>query len=207
MSEGKIHTVLLYGPPGSGKGTQGRVLGGLPGMYHCASGDVFRQLHPRSEYGQLVGNYLVQGDLVPDDLSVKIWKDHIHKEIDRNNFHDRADMLLLDGIPRTVEQCDMLSDKLDVLAVLNMVCKDEEKLIRRLRMRAMKENRPDDAKESVIRHRMEVYHETTAPVLEYYPQEIQAEIDAMKMPGEVLIQILEVIVPIQKVHMVLVNGY
>ena len=66
-------TVLLFGPPGSGKGTQGKILGAMPAFFHCACGDVFRSLDPKSEMGVEFANYSKAGSLVPDELTVKLW--------------------------------------------------------------------------------------------------------------------------------------
>jgi len=192
-------TVLLFGPPGAGKGTAGRCLGAIPGFFHCACGDVFRQIDPRSELGRIFLEYSSKGELVPDDAVVKIWHGHIKKMQTLGQYKPHVDLLILDGLPRNIHQAQMLEEELSVLKVMHLVCPDEEAMFERLRRRALKDNRLDDAKESVIRHRWEVYKEETAPVLAYYEGKV-SEINALKSPAEVLQQILDEIVPIQNAH-------
>ncbi len=193
-------TVLLMGPPGAGKGTQGRILGNIPGFFHCACGDVFRRLNPSSELGQIVIDYSSRGELVPDDVTVKIWHAQIRAQQGLGAYKPETDLLVLDGIPRTVPQAKILEEEVEVLALMHLVCRDEEKMIERLRRRAMRENRIDDAKESVIRHRWDVYQKETAPVLAHYPKKLIREINVLVSPAEVLRQILEVVIPIQNEH-------
>ncbi|MBI1371938.1 MAG: AAA family ATPase [Phycisphaera sp.] len=193
-------TVLLFGPPGSGKGTAGRCLGTIPGFFHCACGDVFRKIDPSSELGRVFIEYSSKGELVPDDATVGMWHAHIRKMHAIGSYKPHVDLLILDGIPRNVHQAEMLEKELEVLRVMHLVCNDESEMIDRLRRRALKDNRLDDAKESVIRHRWEIYKEESAPVLAYYPPEIVSEIDALQSPAEVLRQILDVVVPIQNEH-------
>lgn len=192
-------TVLLVGPPGAGKGTQGRVLGLIPGFYHCACGDVFRRLDPTSELGKTFIEYSSRGELVPDELTVKMWHAHIRKVEALGAYKPKQDLLVLDGIPRNVEQAKVLDEEIRVLKVISLVCGSDEEMISRLRRRAIKENRFDDAKEDVIRHRWEVYNEETAPVLEHY-KDCVIEVDAMHSPAEVLRQSLDIVVPIQNAH-------
>jgi adenylate kinase len=93
-----------------------------------------------------------------------------------------------------------MRERIDVLLVLHLVCPDEAKMIERLRRRALKENRFDDAKESIIRHRWEVYREETAPVLNAYPSSIISEVNAQASPAQVLRQILDIVIPVQATH-------
>jgi adenylate kinase len=99
-----------------------------------------------------------------------------------------------------VQQTELLHDKIDVLHIVHLVCRDEQKMIDRLRRRAIKENRVDDAKESVIRHRWDVYRQETAPVLETYRKEIISEVDAEGSPAEVLRRTLDILIPVQTAH-------
>ncbi len=193
-------TVLLFGPPGCGKGTQGKALGSIPGFYHCSCGEVFRRLDANSDIGKVFMEYSSRGELVPDEVTVRMWHGHIRKMQAVGGYKPHSDLVVLDGIPRNVEQAEMISEEIDVLKVLHLVARDEEKMIDRLRRRALKENRMDDAKESVIRHRWEVYHAETAPVLAYYPPELIVEIDATNSPAEVLRDVLDVVIPIQNAH-------
>lgn len=193
-------TVLLFGPPGSGKGTQGRILGDIPGYYHCACGDVFRRLDPNTELGQTFLRYSSRGELVPDEVTVKIWHAHIRKVEAIGAYKPLSDLLILDGIPRNVVQAKLLDEELEVLRLVNLACPDEEAMIERLRRRALKENRADDAKEDVIRHRWDVYRAETQHVLDHYPDEMISEVNAQASPAEVLRDVLDIVIPIQLAH-------
>ncbi len=201
MPHSLYNTILILGMPGAGKGTQGNVLGKLPGFYHCACGDVFRRLDPNSELGRIFMEYSSRGELVPDDSTIKMWSAHIARSVTAGAFKPDTDILLLDGIPRNVHQAQILESHIRVLKIVHLICRDDKTMIQRLRRRALKENRMDDTKEEVIRHRWEVYHKETAPVLNYYPPDKLVEIDAMSLPAEVLKDILEAVIPVQKAHM------
>lgn len=196
----RYQTVLLFGAPGAGKGTQGKILGQIPGFYHLSCGEVFRNLDMNSELGKLFYAYSSRGELVPDDATIRMWQQNMHAQTVLSIFKPRQDLLVLDGIPRNVNQAKLLNTHLDVLKIIHLVCKDKEEMIVRLRKRALKENRADDAKEDVIRKRWAVYEAETYPVLECYPNEKIAEVDAIGSPAQVLQKILEVLVPVQQEH-------
>lgn len=196
----KYQTILLFGAPGSGKGTQGKVLGKIPGFYHLSCGDVFRTLDIHSELGKIFCEYSSRGELVPDDVTIKMWHDNMHAQTVLSLFKPHEDLLVLDGIPRNRNQAELLSNNIEVLEIVHLVCSDKEKMVERLRRRALKENRADDAREDVIRHRWEVYERETAPVLDFYPPEIIKQVDAVGSPASVLQHILEVVVPVQESH-------
>ena len=161
---------LIFGVPGAGKGTQGEILARLPGFFHTSTGVVFRQTDPDSEDGILVRDYSSRGELVPDDVTVRIWKTWVDAHRAIGSFKPRKELLLLDGIPRNVDQCRLLEPYVNVLAVVHLVCRDESAMFDRIRRRAMLENRPDDLNEAVTRRRFEVYRQATEPVLDYYPR-------------------------------------
>src|SRR3954454_7612693 len=174
----RYKTILLFGAPGSGKGTQGKILGSIPGFFHTACGDVFRQLDLKSDLGKVFWEYSSQGKLVPDDLTVKLWKQFIVGAESVNRFHPETEILVLDGIPRNVAQARIMDQHLDVIKVIYLVCHDMSKMVERLKRRALKENRIDDANDKVIQHRLEVYERDTHPVLTHYPKDKVEEVDA-----------------------------
>jgi len=185
-----FRTLLLFGAPGAGKGTQGKILGAIPDFFHCACGDVFRRLEPDSPLGRVFRQYSRRGELVPDDTTVAVWRDSLAHAIAGGKFHPDRDTLVLDGIPRNVAQAQMLADTLDVVAMLFLVCRDFEKLVARLQRRALQENRGDDANVDVIRQRFTTYERETAPVLKFYGEALVHEIDATQTPIQVLRDIL-----------------
>ncbi|HED53200.1 MAG TPA: nucleoside monophosphate kinase [Phycisphaerales bacterium] len=196
----RYQTVLLFGAPGAGKGTQGAILGRIPGFFHLSCGEVFRSLDINSELGATFYEYSSRGELVPDDITVRMWAENMHAQTVLSLYKPADDLLLLDGIPRNVTQAELMEEYIKVLGIIHLVCKDKEAMIKRLRRRALKDNRADDAKEEVIRRRWEIYEQETAPVLNYYPQEIIHEVDAAGSPAAVLQHVLEVVVPIQDAH-------
>ncbi len=192
--------ILLFGSPGSGKGTQGKILGEIPGFFHLACGDVFRSLDLTSALGKQFMSHSSKGELVPDELTVEMWQNNMKAQVSLSIFKPAQDLLVLDGIPRTVSQAKALKDHLDVLAVLHLVCPDEAEMVRRMRRRALKENRLDDADEKVIHHRFEVYRKETEPVLSYYPKDIIHNVPAIASPSMVLMSVLDIVAPIQDHH-------
>ena len=194
----RYKSILLFGAPGSGKGTQGKILGAIPGFYHSACGDVFRTLDLQSEMGRIFWQYSSQGRLVPDEFTVKLWKNYIAGMEMINQFHPETSLLVLDGIPRNVEQAKLLEGTLDVVKIIYLVCADMNKMVERLRRRALKENRFDDANDKVIRHRLEVYERDTKPILDYYPPDRVIRIDATMSMIAVLSEIVKLLRPLKE---------
>lgn len=196
----KYQTILLFGAPGSGKGTQGKILGYIPGFYHLSCGEVFRTLNVHTDLGRKFVEYSSRGELVPDDLTIQMWQENIHAQTILSIYKPDNDLLILDGIPRNIHQARVMDTHIDVLLVIHLTCSDKEKMFERLRRRAIKENRFDDAKEDVIRRRWQVYENETYPVLQHYPKTILRTVEALGSPAEVLQHILEMVVPVQAKH-------
>jgi adenylate kinase len=187
----RYRTYLLFGAPGSGKGTQGRTLGTIPRFYHCACGDVFRSIDTRTKVGRAFLDYSSKGKLVPDEVTVELWREAIEAAVDGHKFKPDIDILVLDGIPRNVGQARIMEDLIDVEKVFHLSCPDREKLFSRLKKRALKDNRLDDANEDVIRRRLEIYEAESKPVLSYYSKDCITVLDATQPPAMVLLKILE----------------
>ena len=98
----RYRTILLFGAPGSGKGTQGKILGSVPNFFHCACGDVFRNLTIDSEIGRTFVKFSSRGKLVPDKYTVRLWRENIEAMTTSGRFRPNRDTLVLDGIPRNV---------------------------------------------------------------------------------------------------------
>ena len=187
----KYQTVLFFGAPGSGKGTQGKILGQVPGYYHCACGDVFRGLDLRSKVGKMFLEYSSRGELVPDEFTVQLWKEAIDGLVTTRRLDPERETLVLDGIPRNIHQATMMADLIEVRKLFHLICPDRDKLVERLKRRALRDNRLDDANEDVIRHRLELYEDESRPVLEYYGNGCTVTVDATQMPLQVLTEILK----------------
>ena len=189
----RYKTYLIFGPPGSGKGTQGVALGTLPHFFHCACGDVFRSLDTRTELGRAFLYFSGKGELVPDEITIKLWKVRIADCVRAHQFRPELDALVLDGIPRNVHQAEIMQDMIDVRKVFHLSCPNREALVRRLQRRALKDNRFDDANEEVIRDRLEVYDSLSKPLLKFYGENLIQTIDATQTPVQVLGEIINTI--------------
>ena len=187
----RYQTFLLFGAPGSGKGTQGKTLGTIPRYYHCACGDVFRSIDTRTKVGKAFLEYSSKGQLVPDEITVELWREAIDAAVDAHKFKPDIDTLVLDGIPRNVSQAKIMDEMIDVKKVFHLACPDRETLFYRLKKRALKENRLDDANEEVIKRRLDIYEKESRPVLSYYSKELITVVDAIQPPVKVLMDILE----------------
>jgi adenylate kinase len=187
----KYRTWLLFGAPGAGKGTQGKILGNIPNFFHCACGDVFRSLKTDSAVGQIFLEYSSRGELVPDQPTIDLWRYFIDGSTKTGRFHPEEDTLVLDGIPRNVHQAEMLVDTLDVMAVFYLRCTHVDHLTERLQRRALKENRLDDANIDVIRTRLKTYERESKPVLNFYGKKRLHRINADQTPAKVLVDILK----------------
>jgi len=186
----KYRSLLLFGAPGSGKGTQGKILGAIPGFIHYSCGEVFRTLRPETPLGKVFLNYSSRGQLVPDEPTVQLWLESMDSLTKADRLHPERDTLVLDGIPRNVHQAEMLRDVLQVVGVFYLCSQNFESLVARIQRRAMKENRLDDANLEVIRQRLKTYEDETKPVLNFYGKELVHEINADQSPAKVLADIL-----------------
>jgi adenylate kinase len=130
--------------------------------------------------------------LVPDELTIQLWQTTIDAQVYAKAFQPDIDALVLDGIPRNLCQAQLMEDLIDVRHVFHLFCQDREKLVQRLRNRALHDNRLDDASETVIRRRLETYESETMPVLEFYSEKLTT-VDATQAPVKVINEITSVI--------------
>ncbi|HRJ28864.1 MAG TPA: adenylate kinase [Cyclobacteriaceae bacterium] len=158
--------LVLFGPPGAGKGTQSAKLIDKYQLIHISTGDLFRKhLKEGTPLGKLAQEYMSKGNLVPDQVVIDMVDDKI-----KNSGAIKG--IIFDGFPRTVKQAEaldaLLAKKNTGITALVELMVNEEELKTRLAERAHKENRPDDAKPEVIENRIAVYKAETVPVAEYY---------------------------------------
>jgi adenylate kinase len=189
----KLRTILLFGAPGSGKGTQGKILGSIPNFYHFSSGEVFRSLRPETDLGKIFLDYSSRGQLVPDQPAIRLWRHCIQEAEHDGRFLRKTDTLVLDGIPRNRKQAQMLKGVVEVRHIFYLCCTDMTKLVARLQRRALRENRLDDAHMEVIRQRLETYERETRPVLDFYGPKLVQKIDGTQEPVQVLRDIIGVL--------------
>jgi adenylate kinase len=158
--------IVILGPPGAGKGTQGKLIAADAGIPHVNTGDMFRaECAAGTELGERVKAMLDNGDLVPDDLTIEVVRARLAQDDTANGF-------ILDGFPRTLAQAEALDrvleeiDRGELAAVLDFELPDDV-VMQRLLGRAAVEGRSDDLPDK-IRHRLDVYHEKTEPLVDYY---------------------------------------
>lgn len=160
--------IILFGPPGAGKGTQSARLIEKYGLVHLSTGDVFRyNIKNQTELGVLAKSFIDKGQLVPDEVTNHMVKDFIA----RNNY-DKG--FIFDGYPRTIAQGENLDRVLEEYQanVTSMIALevDEDELVIRLLERGKSSGRPDDQDEAIIRNRFKVYNDETSPLANFYAQ-------------------------------------
>ncbi len=188
--EGKFNAILLFGPPGAGKGTLGKFLSSVGSHFHLSSGDIFRSLQVDSPAGKIFHKYALKGNLVPDEVTIEIWHYYVSGLIATNRYYPQEQLLLLDGIPRTVQQAKLLESHVTVKKIISLEVNDHHSLLKRLQKRALIERRQDDLDPKVFETRMSVYQKETADVLKQYPEEKIARFDGNLKPLEVLRDVL-----------------
>ncbi len=158
--------IVLFGPPGAGKGTQSEKIIEKYNLLHLSTGDLFRKhLTEGTELGVLAKRYINEGMLVPDAVVIGMVEDKINENLTANGF-------IFDGFPRTVTQAEALDNMLNAknLPISGMVALEveEEELKRRIRERGKTSGRADDQEEDKINTRIKVYYDETLPVAEFY---------------------------------------
>tara|TARA_R110002012_G_scaffold318227_1_gene536109 strand:- start:48461 stop:49666 length:1206 start_codon:yes stop_codon:yes gene_type:complete len=166
LNQNTMINLVLFGKPGAGKGTQAEFLKSEYNLKHISTGDVFRyNIKNDTELGKLAKSYMDKGDLVPDEVTIKMLEDEVDKNADANGF-------IFDGFPRTTAQAEALDAFLDskdmkINATIALEANDEV-LIQRIVGRGKVSGRADDQDETKIRNRFEEYNDKTAPLISYY---------------------------------------
>jgi adenylate kinase len=161
-----MFNLILFGPPGSGKGTQSEKIVEKFGLVHLSTGNLLRQeIADKTPLGLEAKNFIDKGQLVPDEVVIGMVDSYMEKHAEAKGF-------LFDGFPRTVAQAEAL-DKLLALrktAICKVVALEvsEDELVKRLINRGQTSGRSDDTDENIIRNRFSVYREETEPVAEHY---------------------------------------
>lgn len=188
--ESPLRSILIFGPPGSGKGTLGKFLSSAGNHYHLSSGDIFRGLSPESPAGKMFHKFAGKGMLVPDEITIKIWHNYVCGLIATNSYFPYEQFLLLDGVPRTLKQAELIDPYIEVMQIIVLEMKNIDGLVQRLKRRALIEHRLDDFDENVMRMRMEVYQNETLKLLSHYPEDLITHFNADQPPLDVLKDVL-----------------
>ncbi|KIX21775.1 adenylate kinase [Flavobacterium sp. 316] len=174
--------IVLFGKPGAGKGTQAEFLKEKYNLVHLSTGDIFRyNIKNDTDLGKLAKSYMDKGDLVPDEVTIKMLQDEVEKNPNSKGF-------LFDGFPRTINQANSLDNFLqsknwEVTATVALEA-DDEILVQRLLERGKTSGRTDDQDVEKIRNRYEEYNEKTAPLMDYYKK--QGKFKAVDGIGEIV---------------------
>jgi len=158
--------VVLFGPPGAGKGTQSEILLQRYGLVHLSTGDIFRaNIKGQTELGNQAKTFMDKGELVPDSLTIAMLESVVVSHSGTKGF-------IFDGFPRTSAQAAALDAFLEgrgaTITCMLALEVNEDELIKRLLNRSNSSGRPDDADESIVRNRIAVYNRETSPVADYY---------------------------------------
>jgi adenylate kinase len=158
--------IVLFGPPGAGKGTQAVKLVEKYKLVHLSTGDIFRaNIKGGTELGMLAKSYTEKGDLVPDDVTIRMLESEVNKQTNPKGF-------IFDGFPRTTAQAQALDKFLsgkNISITMTLALEvDEEELTKRIIMRGKESGRPDDQDENIVRNRVKEYNNKTAPLKDFY---------------------------------------
>lgn len=173
--------LVLFGPPGAGKGTQSEKLIDRYKLVHLSTGDIFRaNIKGETELGRLAKSYMDKGELVPDEVTIRMLEAEVNKHASPEGF-------IFDGFPRTTAQAEALDKFLEskgwkISGMLALEVDDEE-LNRRLLLRGKDSGRPDDQNPEIIANRIAVYNRDTAPLKNYY--EAQGKYRGIKGVGSI----------------------
>lgn len=161
--------LILFGPPGSGKGTQAAKIIEKYALVHISTGDLFRyEMSNDTPLGQQAKAYMAKGELVPDSVTIGMLRNKVEAHPDAKGF-------IFDGFPRTITQAQaldaLLAEKTSEITALIALQVEDSEIVERIKKRGATSGRTDDTNESIVRNRIEVYKSETTPVFDYYARQ------------------------------------
>lgn len=188
--ENKYKAILIFGPPGCGKGTQAKILANDSRYFHFSTGDMFRSLKndpvmKDSQIGKKVTELISGGNFVPDNLTIDLLYQTLDDYVKKGKYNPLEQTLILDGIPRNVPQVSLIRDRIEVKKIIYLYSEDLSVFADRIAKRAEIEGRMDDANPAVVLKRLNVYQNDTAPVINQYSPDLILKIDALPSVGEI----------------------
>jgi len=176
----RFKTFLVFGPNGIGKGTNAKAVGILPGYLHFSTGDMFRFLVARVKEGtasdleRRIDGIMKSGGLVDDETTVKLARENLEAVVSKGRFNIQTDYLLLDGLPRNVEQAKMIEPFIEICGILHVTAK-REVAVARITGRARMEGRKDDQDAEAVGRRLDIFFENAARILSYYDKNFDGQ--------------------------------
>jgi len=173
----RYKAIILIGPPGSGKGTQAKL---LPSdrFIHISTGEMCRSANTKTKIGKQIKEFIDSGNFIPDNIMVSLLKNNLDELEKSKKYNPEKHTLILDGIPRNKSQIEMIKGFIDIEKIVSLKISDEE-IKKRLLNRSKIEGRKDDSNEAIITHRIEVFKTQTLEAINSFDNFFELESDGM----------------------------
>jgi adenylate kinase len=183
LKNNKFKAILFFGPPGSGKSTQAKLLS-KKRFFYISTGEILRKLEQnvnfiKSNLEKSIAKIMALGNLIPDNTMFELLQWILAADIKKKIFNPQRQILILDGTPRDISQVKKINSLFHIIKIIDLYAPDDSILIKRIAGRAKRDSRPDDKNIETIRKRLAVYKKETAAVLSRYPKKIIIKINGL----------------------------